>query len=455
MNNFKLAVRGVFRNKRRTLIAVGAIAVALTCIIVLDSFMDGADKQLKDNVIESSGHLQLYAPGYYDEWRTLPTDIAIGDLAENLERIREMDGVVDATARITFGGLILHEDDEIAGIITGIETDAAARMHNYADKVQEGRYITPDDSDACVVGYRMADLLKIEVGDTITAVTQTSYGALTAMDFNVVGTVATLNPMIDEGGVLIRLEDAQRHVELEDAATAIVVNGEDPDKSLEFKDDLLALLNAGVELETPAAVEETVAVEPGEEIPLFAEEAPTGGFEEPDEEVEAPTREGFEGYTWFELNHLIFDIMGMKDQIMDIIRAVMIIMAAAMIANTMLTNVFERTREIGVLMALGAKGRQILALFLGEALTLGIIGSVFGVILGAGLGLVFQYVGIDFGGDFTEWVDIPMGSVFYGLVTPLMLVHAFILGVVVSVLAGIYPALKAARMLPTEALRFI
>ncbi len=454
MNNLKLAVRGVFRNIRRTLIAVGAIAIALMCIIMLNSLMDGFDKQFKDNVIESSGHLQLYAPGYYDERRTLPTDIAIGDLAENLEMIRGMDGVVDATAQITFGGLVLHGGDEIAGIVFGVEPEAAARMHNYADKVQKGRYITPEDSDACVVGYRMADLLDIEVGDVLTAVTQTSYGALTAMDFTVVGTVATLNPMIDEGGVLIRLEDAQRHMELEDAATAIIVNGEDPDKSTELKEELLGLLNAGVEFETPA-VEETLTVVPEEEVPLFVEEAPTGGFEEPDEEVEAPTRKGFEGYTWFDLNHLIFDMMGMKDQIMDIIRAVMIIMAAAMIANTMLTNVFERTREIGVLMAMGSKGRQILFIFLGEALVLGIIGSVLGVVLGAGLGLIFQYVGIDYGTDFSEWVNIPMGSVFYGLVKPLMLVRAFILGIFVSVLAGIYPAAKAARMLPTKALRFI
>ncbi|OGD78410.1 MAG: hypothetical protein A2Y64_02965 [Candidatus Coatesbacteria bacterium RBG_13_66_14] len=140
---------------------------------------------------------------------------------------------------------------------------------------------------------------------------------------------------------------------------------------------------------------------------------------------------------------------------MDIIRAIMVILAAAMIANTMLTNVFERTQEIGVLMAMGAKGRQILGIFLGEAATLGAIGSLAGVVLGAGVGLILQSVGIDLGDEFTELINIPMDRIFYALVWPIMLLHAFGLGVLVSVLAGLYPAVKAARMLPTKALRYI
>ncbi len=452
MNNLKLAIRGVTRNKRRTLITAGAIALALTAMIVMNAFMDGSTKQTEDKVIESTGHVELYATGYYDKMRTFPTDIAIGDLDKTMVEIRGMDGVTDATARITFGGLTVHGNDEIAGLFMGIEPESADRVHHFADQVQTGRYLTPDDRDACNVGYRMAELLHIEVGDTLTVVTQTAYGALTAVDLTVVGILATLNPMIDEAGVLLRLADAQRHLELPDAATSIIVNGEDPGKAEKLRDDLLATLNAGVKPEPKPT--ESVAPADDEEVPLFAEGAPTGGFAVPKEQVEAPTKAGFEGYTWYQLNYLIFELLDFKNQIMDIIRAIMVILAAAMIVNTMLTNVFERTREIGVLMAMGAKGRQILGIFLGEATTLGAIGSLAGVILGGAFGLVLQNVGIDLGDQFTTLIKIPMDRVLYALVRPMMLINAFGLGLFISILAGLYPAAKAARMQPTKALRY-
>jgi putative ABC transport system permease protein len=430
MNGLKLALRGVTRNKRRSLITISAIAVALMAIVVMNAFMDGNEKQFMDKVVEGSGHVQLYAPGYYDERRTLPTDIAIGDLTDAMETIRNVEGVTDAAAQITFGGLATFGGDEISGAFMGIEPEVAGRIHDLTDSVTEGRYLTRKDVDGCLVGYRMAELLNLELGDVLTVVTRTSYGAITAVDLTVVGIAATNNPMIDEGA-LLRLEDAQRHVELENAATAIIVNGEDSSESLELKENLLAALGTREGAAPP---------EP--------EESSEGG-------VESPTREGFEAYTWEELNYSLLNMIQVREQSMDIIRAIMIILAMAMIANTMLTNVFERTREIGVLMAMGSKGRQILGLFLTEAAVLGSFGSLVGVVFGTVLGLLLQNVGIDFGEDMTTLINIPMDTVFYALVKPVMVVRAFVLGIVVSVIAGLYPAVKAARMQPTKALRFI
>ncbi len=430
MNNIKLALRGVLRNKRRSLITILAIAIAMMAIVVMNAFMDGNEKQFKDKIVETSGHVQLYAPGYYDERRTLPTDIAIGNLSQTMETIRGTEGVTDAAAQITFSGLATYSGDEISGAFIGIEPEVAGRIHDLTDAVTEGRYITDGDFNGCLVGYRMAELLGLVPGDLLTVVTRTSYGAITAIDLTIVGIVATNNPMIDEGA-LLRLEDAQRHMELEDAATMIVVNGEDPTESLELKEDLLAALNAG---RTP------VPVEPGESSV---------------EGVESPTREGFEAYTWEELSYSMLNMIAMREKSMGIIRAIMIILAMAMIANTMLTNVFERMREIGVLMALGAKGRQIMGLFLGEAAVLGFFGSLVGVAIGTVFGLVLQNVGLDFGDDMGTLMNIPMDTVFYALVKPIMIVRAFALGILVSVIAGLYPAAKAARMQPTKALRFI
>jgi putative ABC transport system permease protein len=451
MNNLKLAARGVTRNKRRTLLAVGSIAIALMVMVVLDVIMDGANENVADKIIETSGHVQLYAPGYYDERRTLPTDIAIGDLDHTLAEIRGMDGVVDATAQVNFGGLAIHDDKQMSGLFTGIELEQADRIHGYSDKITQGRYLTEDDKDGCLLGYRFAEILGLGVGDVLSYVSQTSYGALTAADLTVVGIVQTQNPQIDEAGVLLRLEDAQRQMELDDAATIIIVLGDDKNKSVELKESLLAHLNAGVELK--AEPPRPVTPETEADVPLFAGGAPTGGFEEPEEVVKAPTKEGFEGYTWYELNRLIFDVIKQKAGMMDTIRAVLFILAIAMIINTMLTNVFERTQEIGVMMAMGAKGRQVLLVFLGEATTLGILGSLAGVILGTGVGFYLQYVGIDYG-NLSGVMNFPMGQILYGYIKPFKIVALFLEGVFISAIAGLYPAAKAARMQPTKALRF-
>ena len=441
MNNLKLAVRGVTRNKRRTLITVSAIAIALATIVVINSFIAGTDRQINDKAVETTGHLQLYALGYYDERRTLPTDIAIGHLSRVMETLRATDGVADATAQITFGGLATFGGQEIGGVFIGLEPEAAGRIQNLADRVTQGRYLSDSDTDGCLVGYHMAELLGLKPGDVLTVVTRTAYGALTAIDLTVVGLAATTNPMIDEGGALMLLADAQAYLELPDAATTIIVNGEDPLKSGALKDKVLAALAAITPPEGGGSSEGPVT-------------EPTAAADS-NETVESPTREGFEAYTWQELNQVMLDMIQMRQKMMDIIRAIMIVLAMAMIANTMLTNVFERTREIGVLLAMGAKGRQVLMLFIGEAAVLGFIGSAVGVAFGAAIGLVMQNIGISLGEGLTTLVNIPIDNVFYALVTPEMLARAFASGIIVSVIAGLYPATKAARMQPTRALRFI
>jgi putative ABC transport system permease protein len=441
VNNLKLAIRGVTRNKRRTLITVAAIAAAMMMIVVIDSIIEGIWKMINDDTVESTGHAQIYAPGYYDEKITLPIDIAIGHLSRVMETLRNTEGVTDATAQITFSGMATFAGNEIGGAFIGIEPETAGRLHGYSDKVLEGRYLDDEDAGGCLIGYRMAELLGMKLGDTLTVVTRTSYGALTAIDLTVVGIAATMNPLIDEGGALMRLEDAQAYLELPDAATAIIVNGEDPMQSEALKDKVLAALAAitppeGSDDAAVASVTEPAAADDGEP-------------------VESPTREGFEVFTWQELSSLLFDMVQAQQLAVGIIRAIMFVLAIAMIISTMLTNVFERTREIGVLMAMGAKGRQVMGLFLGEAAVLGVMGSFFGVAIGAGLGLILQNVGIKWAGDISSLINIPMEKVMYGLVTPEMVLQAFFSGIIVSVIAGLYPAVKAARLQPTKALRFI
>jgi len=125
------------------------------------------------------------------------------------------------------------------------------------------------------------------------------------------------------------------------------------------------------------------------------------------------------------------------------IAAISLLVAAFGIMNTMLMSVLERTREIGVMKAIGATNRQVLLIFLYESIAIGIIGGVIGVLLGAGFTNILIAV-------FRGFTGMSMTA----FINPLLLVFGVIFAVIVSVASGIYPARRAAKLDPIEALRY-
>jgi ABC-type lipoprotein release transport system permease subunit len=133
----------------------------------------------------------------------------------------------------------------------------------------------------------------------------------------------------------------------------------------------------------------------------------------------------------------------------------MLAVVAVIVANTLLMSVFERTQEMGILAALGMKGRQILTMFLLEASTLGAIGVVLGILLG-GLGVLYlATVGVDIG-DMTTAVaysDMAIPSIIYAEFAVQETIALSIASLIITILASLYPAWLGARMEPAEALR--
>jgi len=134
-----------------------------------------------------------------------------------------------------------------------------------------------------------------------------------------------------------------------------------------------------------------------------------------------------------------------------------IVLACFVLVNTLIMIVNERTREIGMMSALGLKGREILVLFTMEGAMIGVIGSALGTVLGGILTRIFSIVGIDYSAAFEgmEGTDLLMSPIYYTVFSLENLIFCFTLGVVIVTIACIIPARKAANLEPTEALRKI
>ncbi|MFW5642442.1 MAG: ABC transporter permease [Alkalispirochaeta sp.] len=408
-----LAFKNLFRHRRRTIITSGAVAVGLLMFILVDSILLGVEEESNRNLIwYETGAAQVIHRGYLDEREDHPLKYPIED-ASAVEAELEEAGL-EATSRIVFTGeLIVFRDpfpEDGSVVITGygIDPEDDDQVYRLPRTVTSGSFLRRGEHTA-LLGSWLAEDIGAEVGYPITIVTRTQEGYFQTIDLEVGGIVTTPNPVINRNAVFLPEDIAALHLQMEGSATEIAV-AEKTGLTLDEITDEMEMQIAGV----------------------------------PDLVVA----------DWRTLGADAVAIAEAKETGTGVILLLVFVIAAVGVSNTVLMSVLERTRELGMMRAIGMRDREITVTLLAEAAGIGLLGGIVGVVLGAGgVALLAEY-GIDYG---TMLRDTSVGyrvtQVIYGSWNPPVFARAVVIGVVISVVTAFVPVRRALKMPVVDALR--
>jgi ABC-type lipoprotein release transport system permease subunit len=392
----KMAWRNMWRNWRRTAIATIAIVLGLILLIFMDALIKGSDQAMFGNAVRLyGGNIQVHAAGFGEKSNSLPM-LPLEDADVVVQEALARPGVISATKRINTGGMVSERGGAFPVTITAVEPTVEAPISLVAENISQGRFLLEGDETAIVIGKGLADLLDVKVLDKVTLLGRRKDGDMRQHSMTIVGIYDLGLSEAEKGMVFIPLSEAQTLYNLREQETEVAI--------------------------TLASV--------GKESALMA-----------DLQADLP---GYEVDSWETLKPELRQTMDIKATFTSIFGLIVLLIASIGILNLMLMAVFERTREMGVLAALGLKGRQIMGLFLLE----GILGWV--LVLG------LAQVGIDFSfasgaGEITAL----MGDRIYPTISAADIIGYGIAVLMIAALASFFPAWQAAGKEPAEALHHV
>ena len=402
MDILKLAWRNIGRNRRRTVVTVGAMAFGLFTMVVWFAIFQGMLLDMERTVVDVEiGDLQIHAPTYLDE----PSLYTVIDDVDTLISTLEAAGF-RASPQLVGGGLAAAGVSAAGATLRGVNVRHDARVSAIPTRLAEGTWLDEDDPAGVVVGRRLARSLDVAIGDEVIVLSQATDGSMANDLYAVRGILQSVSDGVDRSAVFLTEAAFRELFVMPSGAHRIVVR-------------------------TPADLELPVAV------------ATVQGL--------AP---GLDARSWRALLPTLATYLDTARASMGILSAVMYIVIAILILNAMLMAVFERIREFGVLKALGVEPRQVLWLIVVESgLQTGLA-----VVIGITLALPALWYLVEFGIDVGELGGVQVLSatfapVWRAHVTPAAFVVPTSNLVVLVLLAVIYPALKAARISPVEAMR--
>lgn len=400
MNYLKMAYRNLGRHRRRSMLSALALGLGTALLMFIAAFFQGEMRGSMETTLRlNTGHLQVSNTEYDPDKLSVAWEYLIEKPDQAAAKIETLEPVRAATPRLVASGIVSVRDESAGVQIMGI--DPASPANEPYQTLVDGEFLTADDRSGILIGYPLAESLNLKVGDSLQLLVNTSDGDVDEQQFTVRGIFTTGTSAYDKGVVFLPLAKAQSFSGAENRASYIFV-----------------LLHDREQAEAVAS-----AIQ-GQNLRIR---------------------------TWTEMNELLVLVNDFSNAYLTFINLIVLGVTATVIVNTLLMSVFERTREIGILTAIGMKGRQVIALFLAEAALLGMAGIAFGAAVGWAVSAYLGRVGVYFG-DLGISGEMLLEDRIYPYLTLESAINLIVTAFVITLLASLYPARMASRMEPVEAL---
>jgi len=416
---WNLARKNLSRSRIRTSISIVAIAFAIFAVVFARGLISGVLESFFENHIHyKAGHIRVINEEYKLKERLMSLNYSLDGFngegySEMSEKIKSVEGVEQVVPRLKFGAMVILEDELVGMMGWGIDPLEEIKFMGIDKNITEGRMVQEGNKEV-VMGAGLLKKIGREVGEKVTILYSTPFGSFKGSTFQIVGKYQSDIQGMNDKLFFLPLGQAQRILEMPGEVTELLLITSDHHKAA----SVLPGLNE-----------------------LFSREDESGKYI----------------LQLWNKDYELIELFDFAVKMYNSIYVFIIILACFVLVNTLIMIVNERTREIGMMSALGLKSREILYLFTIEGAIIGILGSALGAVMGGIITRVFSVVGIDYsaafeGVDSTVWL---MSPIYYTVFSLENLVFCFVLGVVIVTIACIIPARKAAKLEPTEALRQI
>jgi putative ABC transport system permease protein len=400
-----LAWRNLWRRPQRTVLSLISIALVTSLLVFMLSFQAGVYGVMKEATLRIfDGYAQLQPSGWADDPtldRAIEHPVALAREAEGLR------GVSAAAPRVNAFAILAHGARSYGAAVVGVDPARERRVSSIASTIRTGRYLAPGDSNAAILGETLARNLDLTVGGEVTVLGEARDGSVAADVLCVVGIYHSGVPDLDRSIMEMPLARAQDTFGMEGAANTIAVGGP----------SLIAVNNAMPSLRNLGH------------------------------------RAGVSVSDWAALEPAVREGIDLKYAVAMMFYATLVVVVAFIILNTLLMSVLERTREFGMLLALGMRPGQIGAMVWIELLGLALLGCLFGLLLGGGATLWLERVGIVVPIDPRLLAQFALPSRLYPTLTPLSALFGPVALLSAIAVGGIAPYLRVTGLTPALAMR--
>lgn len=406
----KLSWRNVWRNKRRSLVVISSIGIGVFLILISMGLVNGMNYQMIDNTISTSlGHVSVHKRGFLDNLNVSYSFDPGDGIYSGLTEIREVAGWAP---RVKLNGIIRSSEASQGVMITGIDPErekSVSEIYNYTMKSGGGEFLKDSFSGDVLISAQLAEKLDVSVGDRIVIMLQDSRDGIAGEALNVRGVFRSPIDSFDKYVIFTGIKKLQTIASMGNRISEISIRTATRDDSTPVKQMVARLLK----------------------------------------------NRDIEALSWQEMAPSMMSAIRLYDALMFIFFGIIFTTVVFSVANTMIMTVMERFHEIGVMKCIGTGPVNIFIIIVAEAVNLGLAGMMAGLAAGIAFNGVLGVTGLDlsiFSDSMRIWGT---GSVIYPLIMFKDIAASALIVFITALIAALYPAYKAAKIKPLEALNYI